>query len=157
MGREKGYSVAATQRAGVGYLVASGPRSGPERAARGDGLRRSLKPSARGIAARIRYARRAMRFVYVMDPMERVLSDKDTTFAFQRAAQRRGHVGLHCEPRDVYVEGGDVWARVREVRVSDTAPHFALRRTARRAPGRRRVRLHPQGPPVRRRSTSISR
>jgi glutathione synthase len=67
-----------------------------------------------------------MRFVYVMDPMERVLFDKDTTFAFQRAAQRRGHAALHCEPRDVYIEGGDVWARVREVRVSDAAPHFTM-------------------------------
>ena len=47
-----------------------------------------------------------MRFVYVMDPMDRVLPDKDTTFAFQRAAQRRGHAALHCEPRDVYVDGG---------------------------------------------------
>jgi glutathione synthase len=68
----------------------------------------------------------AMRFLYVMDPVERVISDKDTTFAFQRAAQRRGHAALHCEPRDVYVEGGDVWARAREVRVSDVAPHFTM-------------------------------
>ncbi len=68
----------------------------------------------------------AMRFLYVMDPVERVIFDKDTTFAFQRAAQRLGHVGLHCEPRDVYVEDGDVWARAREVRVSDVAPHFAM-------------------------------
>src|SRR5579864_5312239 len=67
-----------------------------------------------------------MRFVYVMDPMERVLYQKDTTFAFQRAAQRRGHTGLHCEPRDVFIEDGDVWARVRQVRVSDAEPHFAL-------------------------------
>jgi glutathione synthase len=62
----------------------------------------------------------------VMDPMERVLYDKDTTFAFQRAAQRRGHACLHCEPRDVYVEDADVRARVREVRVSDAEPHFTL-------------------------------
>jgi glutathione synthase len=67
-----------------------------------------------------------MRFVYVMDPMQRVLPDKDTTFAFQRAAQRRGHESLHCEPRDVYVDDGDVWARVRPVRVSDAEPHFTL-------------------------------
>jgi glutathione synthase len=67
-----------------------------------------------------------MRFLYVMDPVERVISDKDTTFAFQRAAQRRGHVGLHCEPRDVYVDSGEVWARAREIRVSDAAPHFAM-------------------------------
>jgi glutathione synthase len=69
---------------------------------------------------------RAMRFVYVMDPMDRILPDKDTTFAFQRAAQRRGHVALHCELRDVYMDGGEVWARVRSVRVSDTFPHFVF-------------------------------
>ena len=64
-----------------------------------------------------------MRFVYLMDPMDRVLPDKDTTFAFQRAAQGRGHVALHCEPRDLYVKGGDVYARVRTLQVSDTPPH----------------------------------
>jgi len=64
-----------------------------------------------------------MRFVYVMDPMDRVLPDKDTTFAFQRAAQRMGHQALHCQPRDVYVHEGDVWARVRPLQVSDTPPH----------------------------------
>jgi glutathione synthase len=67
-----------------------------------------------------------MRFVFVMDPMDRVIPDKDTTFAFQRAAQRRGHVCLHCELRDVYLQESDVWALVREVRVSDSQPHFSL-------------------------------
>jgi glutathione synthase len=67
-----------------------------------------------------------MRLVYVMDPMERVLPDKDTTFAFQRAAQRRGHALFHCEPRDVFVADGDVWARVRGLTVSDQSPHFGL-------------------------------
>jgi glutathione synthase len=64
-----------------------------------------------------------MRFVYVMDPMDRVLPDKDTTFAFQRAAQRRGHESLHCEVRDLFVKNGDVFARVRHLTVSDAAPH----------------------------------
>ena len=64
-----------------------------------------------------------MRFVYVMDPMDRVLPDKDTTFAFQRAAQSRGHESLHCELRDLYVKNGDLFARVRKLTVSDTAPH----------------------------------
>jgi glutathione synthase len=68
----------------------------------------------------------AMRFVFVMDPMDRVNPEKDTTFAFQRAAQRRGHTCLHCLPTDVYVEEGDVWACVRPVEVSDTAPHFTF-------------------------------
>jgi glutathione synthase len=64
-----------------------------------------------------------MRFVYVMDPMDRVLPDKDTTFAFQRAAQGRGHESLHCELRDLYVKNGDVFARVRHLTVSDSAPY----------------------------------
>jgi glutathione synthase len=67
-----------------------------------------------------------MRFVYVMDPMSRVLPDRDTTFAFQRAAQKRGHVAMHCEPRDVYMQDGDVWAAVRELTVSDAPPHFTF-------------------------------
>jgi glutathione synthase len=67
-----------------------------------------------------------MRLVFVMDPMQRILPDKDTTFAFQRAAQRRGHTSYHSEPRDVYVVDGDVWTRAREVRVMDREPYFTL-------------------------------
>ncbi|HXX69624.1 MAG TPA: glutathione synthase [Polyangiaceae bacterium] len=67
-----------------------------------------------------------MRFVFVMDPMDRVAVDKDTTFAMQRAAQRRGHVCHHCELRDVYVHDGDVWANVRPLRLSDAEPYFSL-------------------------------
>jgi glutathione synthase len=66
-----------------------------------------------------------MRFVYVMDPMERILADKDTTFAFQRAAQARGHVALHCLPRDLFLSAGEVCARFREVSVLDAPPYFA--------------------------------
>ncbi|MCL2778182.1 MAG: glutathione synthase [Polyangiaceae bacterium] len=64
-----------------------------------------------------------MRFVYVMDPMDRVAADKDTTFAFLRAAQARGHVALHCEPRDLYAKGGDVYARTRTLTVMPVAPY----------------------------------
>jgi glutathione synthase len=64
-----------------------------------------------------------MRFVYVMDPMDRVLPDKDTTFAFLRAAQRRGHESLHCELRNLFVKNGDVFARVDHLTVSDSPPH----------------------------------
>ena len=67
-----------------------------------------------------------MRFVYLMDPMANVLPDKDTTFAFQRAAQARGHVSLHALPRDLFVKEGDVHARVRPLTVSDTPPHYTL-------------------------------
>ena len=71
-----------------------------------------------------------MRFVYVMDPMDRVLPDKDTTFAFLRAAQKRGHTALHGTARDVYVDSGDVWARTQALTVSDTAPCFTFGKVA---------------------------
>jgi glutathione synthase len=64
-----------------------------------------------------------MRFLYVMDPMDRLLVDKDTTFAFQRAAQARGHVSLHTMAHDLYVDEGALHARCRAVTVSDTPPH----------------------------------
>ncbi len=67
-----------------------------------------------------------MRFVYVMDPVDRVLPDKDTTFAFLRAAQGRGHESLHCEPRDLYMRNGDLYARVRSLTVSDVPPYFTF-------------------------------
>jgi glutathione synthase len=70
-----------------------------------------------------------MRFVYVMDPMERVQPDKDTTFALQRASQRRQHAALHAEPRDVFVQEGEVWSRVRELTVSDAPPYFRYGKT----------------------------
>jgi glutathione synthase len=61
----------------------------------------------------------------VIYSLERVLPDKDTTFAFLRAAQARSHESLHCEPRDVYIKDGDVHARVRPVTVSDKALFFS--------------------------------
>jgi glutathione synthase len=64
-----------------------------------------------------------MRFIYVMDPMDRVLPDKDTTFAFLRAARSRGHENLHCEPKDLYMRGGELHARVRSLTVGDQPPH----------------------------------
>jgi glutathione synthase len=58
-----------------------------------------------------------MRFLYVMDPMERLLPSKDTTVAMQSATQARGHTSLHCEPRDVFIHGGEVFAKARPVTV----------------------------------------
>jgi glutathione synthase len=71
-----------------------------------------------------------MRFVYLMDSLDRVLPDKDTTFALQRASQRRGHTTLFAELHDLYNEDGEPFARVRELRVSDTPPHFEFGKTS---------------------------
>jgi glutathione synthase len=62
-----------------------------------------------------------MKLVYVMDPVEGLLPDKDTTFAFQRAAANRGHQNLHALKSDVYVREGEVFARVRPVEIGKPA------------------------------------
>ena len=53
----------------------------------------------------------------MMDPIVGLLPDKDTTFAFQRAAALRGHENLHALVRDVFVREGEVYAAVRPVAI----------------------------------------
>jgi len=67
-----------------------------------------------------------VRFLFVMDPAETMLSDKDTSFAFMRAAQARGHECLHTLPVELMNYGAEVSASARSVRVSDVAPHVTL-------------------------------
>ena len=67
-----------------------------------------------------------MRFLFVMDPVEKMIPDKDTTFAFIRGGEARGHECLHCIPTDVYNVGRDVFAKARRVSVFDRPPHAKL-------------------------------
>jgi glutathione synthase len=67
-----------------------------------------------------------VRFLFVMDPAESMLPDKDTSFAFMRSAQDRGHECLHCLPSRIMNEGRAVRAMARPIRVSDSAPHVEL-------------------------------
>jgi glutathione synthase len=78
-----------------------------------------------------------MRFVFVMDPLDRVTHDKDTTFAFIAAAQARGHESYHCLPRDLYIAGGELYAAVRRVEITREQPYISLRKE----PGRMRLML----------------
>ena len=67
-----------------------------------------------------------MRLLFIMDGPESILPDKDTTFAFIRGAERRGHESFHALLRDVRLEGGEVRARARRMKTSDAAPHLQL-------------------------------
>ncbi len=67
-----------------------------------------------------------MRFVFLMDTLDRVTPDKDTTFAFIEAAEARGHEPLHCLAADLGVRRGRVFARVRGVRTSAADPRISL-------------------------------
>jgi glutathione synthase len=67
-----------------------------------------------------------MRFLYLMDPVERILPDKDTTFAFLKAAQRRGHANFHAELSGLYLLGGEARVRARAVRIHEQHPFLEL-------------------------------
>ncbi len=67
-----------------------------------------------------------MRVLFVMDPAETMSHDKDTSFAFVRGAQALGHQSLHCLPRDIGHFGRELFADVRELTVSERAPHVGL-------------------------------
>lgn len=67
-----------------------------------------------------------MRFVFVMDSLDRVTHDKDTTFAFIEAAQARGHESFHCLLRDLFIRDGNAWAAVHPVQILPAPPWIAL-------------------------------
>ena len=67
-----------------------------------------------------------LRLLYVMDPLARVLVDKDTTFAFLLEGERRGHEQHHCGVEDLFVERSVAHARARPVRVRRAAIHYTL-------------------------------
>ena len=101
-----------------------------------------------------------MRFVFVMDPLDRVTHDKDTTFAFIQAAQARGHECYHCLVRDLFVlERRGLRERPSRRDPRRAAVHRAAARSGRDAapPRRRRGRLHPQGSALRSRLLSTRR
>ena len=67
-----------------------------------------------------------MRLLYIMDPVESIIPDKDTTLAFLDGGQRRGHENFHAEPSQIYLTRGELRARARRVRVHGQAPFVTL-------------------------------
>src|SRR6185295_18329542 len=68
----------------------------------------------------------ALRLLYVMDPLARVLVDQDTTFAFMLEGQKRGHEQYHCGPQDLFTDGAVPHASVRAAQVQRADVHYTL-------------------------------
>jgi glutathione synthase len=58
-----------------------------------------------------------MRFLFVMDPLERILPDKDTTFVFMLEAQTRRHEVHSCNAADMFIRDARTHARLRRTEV----------------------------------------
>jgi glutathione synthase len=61
-----------------------------------------------------------------MDPLERVLPDKDTTFVFMLESLARGHVVYYCGVNDLFVSGSAPQSRFRRAEVVRDVPHYRL-------------------------------
>jgi glutathione synthase len=67
-----------------------------------------------------------MRFLFVMDPAETMLPDKDTSFAFMRGAMAREHECWHCLTNEVGSGPEGIRVLARPIFVNDRAPHVRL-------------------------------
>lgn len=72
-----------------------------------------------------------MRLLFVMDPPQTMLPDKDTTFAFMRAAQARGHHCYHALVQEVGLEGKSPFAYARPIQVHGESPFVTTQQTLR--------------------------
>ena len=56
-----------------------------------------------------------MRFAFIMDPIQHVLIDKDTTFVFMLEAQSRGHEVWYLEMSNLFIERARAMGRARRI------------------------------------------
>jgi glutathione synthase len=58
-----------------------------------------------------------MKLLFIVDPLDGLKAYKDSSIAMMRAAVRRGHSVLACEPRDLLARDGQVYARAVSLQV----------------------------------------
>jgi glutathione synthase len=62
----------------------------------------------------------------VMDPVDKINIDKDTTFVMMLEAQQRGHEVYFMGVDDLYIRGGTPCGRYRRLRLARATPHYQL-------------------------------
>ncbi|MDH3442974.1 MAG: glutathione synthase, partial [Deltaproteobacteria bacterium] len=67
-----------------------------------------------------------LRIGVVMDPVEKINIDKDTTFVLMLEAQQRGHEIYFMELDDLYIRGGTTSGRYRRLHLTRGTPHYQL-------------------------------
>jgi glutathione synthase len=68
----------------------------------------------------------ARRFLFIMDPIERILPDKDTTFVLMLESLARQHSVYYCGVADLFVRQATPCARFRRAEVLRGVPHYQL-------------------------------
>ena len=68
----------------------------------------------------------ALKIGVVMDPVDKINIDKDTTFVLMLEAQQRGHEVYFMELDDLFVRGGTPEGRFRRLELARATPHYQL-------------------------------
>ncbi len=66
------------------------------------------------------------RFLFILDPIERLLPDKDTSFVLMLESQSRKHAVYYSQLRDLFAIGGVPHARFRRATLVRGIPHYQL-------------------------------
>jgi glutathione synthase len=69
---------------------------------------------------------RKLKIGVVMDPVDKINIDKDTTFVLMLEAQQRGHEVYFMELDDLFVRGGTPEGRFRRLELVRATPHYQL-------------------------------
>src|ERR687895_111679 len=67
-----------------------------------------------------------LRIGVVMDPVDRIDIDRDTTFVLMLEAQQRGHEIYFMEIDDLFLRGGTPHGRSRRLELARATPHYRL-------------------------------
>ncbi len=67
-----------------------------------------------------------LKIAVVMDPIDRIHIDKDTTFVLMLEAQQRGHEVYFVELDDLFLRGGTTHGRYRRFELARANPHYRL-------------------------------
>jgi len=73
---------------------------------------------------------RALKIGVVMDPIQKIDIEKDTTFVLMLEAQKRGHEVYYMEMGDLSIHGTSPVAHFRRVHVARATPHYEFGRPA---------------------------
>jgi len=68
----------------------------------------------------------ALKIGVVMDPVDKINIDRDTTFVLMLEAQQRGHELYVMEVDDLYIRGGTPHGRYRRLHLARATPHYKL-------------------------------
>lgn len=69
---------------------------------------------------------RTLKIGVVMDPVDKINIDKDTSFVLMLEAQGRGHEVYYMELNDLFIRAGTPFGRFRRIRLARATPHFEL-------------------------------